>query len=405
MPQQPMVMRAHFYRPGGQGRRGLKSAAHHVVYIGSKRKHELLVDADERAISSDRTTTLRSAAHHVDYTAHEGSLGYIGPLAGDPKAAQQEILQSRSPVWRVIVSVGEADALAMGGGLTSKAGWEQATTTVVPDMVRRLGLDPDRVHWIAAAHRWQARGGRNPHIHLLLWQTGEPARQIGKWSDAERRAIRRGWASTLYAPERERAGREKSAARDDARVIVLETVRAARERRHPGHQQFHQDLDDRLRDLGSLLPGKGRRAYGYMPSEVKRVTEETILWLWANDPALQDAHDRFIRAAQDLASVYWSDETHTGDSEARQRALAQVAANAEQDLIKRLATPVLRAARHAQKPARQASHRSLLGAMDRLTRRAERDARMTQTWLAESQWRERTAQAAIARSAGIDVAL
>lgn len=403
MPQQPMVMRVHFYLPGGEGRRGLKSAAHHVKYIGDRKKHELLIrDPDERAI---RTTTLGSAAHHVSYAEHEGTMGYLGPMANDPKAAQQEILAARGPVWRVIVSVGEADALSMGGALTTREGWEQAANAVVPDTIRRLGLDPDRVHWIAAAHRWQARGGRNPHIHLLLWQTGEPARQIGKWSDKERRAIRRTWASVLYVPERERAGAEKTRARDDARVIVLETVRAARERLHPGHQQFHQDLAARLRDLAAQLPGKGRLAYGYMPPAVKRATDDTIRWLWAQDPTLRDAHDRFIQAAVDLASVYWSNAEHTGDPQARQRALDQVMANAEADLVKRLAAPILRAARDTQRPVRQTGHRALLGAMDHLTRRAEHDARLTQAWLQEAQWRERMAQSAIARSAGIDVAL
>jgi len=249
-------------------------------------------------------------------------------------------------------------------------------------------------------------GGQNPHIHLLLWQTGEPARQIGKWSDKERRAIRRSWASALYAPERERAGAEKTRARDDARVLVLEHVRQARKMRHPGHQRFHQDLDARLRELGARLPGKGRLALRYMPPPVKAQTEDLIRWLWTQDPALRDAHDRFIEAAQDLASVYWSDAEHTRDPEARQRALDTVAANAEADLIQRLAAPVLRVAQATQAPGRQApGHRSLLGAMDRLTRRAEHDARLTQSWLEEAQWRERMAQAATARQAGIDVAL
>ncbi len=404
MPQQPMVMRIHFYLPGGEGRRGLKSAAHHVEYIGSQKKHELLIDPDEQAI--DRTTALESASHHVAYAAHEGSLGYIGPLAHDPKAAQREILESQGPVWRVIVSAGEADAVAMGGALTTREGWEHATTAIVPDMIRQLGLDPDRTHWIAAAHRWQSQGGKNPHVHLLMWQTGEPSRQIGKWSDAERRAIRRSWASTLYAPERERAGAEKTRARDDARVIVLETVRAAHERRHPSHQQFHQDLDTRLRELGAQLPGKGRLAYGFMPAPVKAQTQDLIRWLWAQDPTLREARDRFVQAAQDLASVYWSDAEYTRDPEARQRALDTVAANAEADLIQRLAAPVLQAARDTKRPGRQAGgRRSLLGAMDRLARRAERDARLTQSWLEEAQWRERMAQAATARQAGIDLAL
>jgi hypothetical protein len=110
MPQQPFVMRVHFYHAQGQGLQGLQSGAHHVSYMGSVDKQELLVED-----TPDRST-LESAAIHARYAGErEGNMGYLGSLAADPDAAQKSILQAQGPVWRVIVSVGEADALAMGG--------------------------------------------------------------------------------------------------------------------------------------------------------------------------------------------------------------------------------------------------------------------------------------------------
>ncbi|MCL4352250.1 MAG: hypothetical protein M1499_06475 [Firmicutes bacterium] len=81
MPQKPFVMRVHFYLSEGSGRHSLQSGAHHVEYMGSREKEELLLDA---APAHD-DTTLDSAAIHAKYARErDGSLGYLGSLAHDP---------------------------------------------------------------------------------------------------------------------------------------------------------------------------------------------------------------------------------------------------------------------------------------------------------------------------------
>ena len=270
MPQQPFVMRLHFYLPGGSGTHALGSGAHHIEYMGSVEKHELLLGNDSE---TDRTA-LESAAIHAKYAGErEGSMGYFGHAADDPKGAQKSILEAQGPVWRVIASVGEADALAMGGDLTTKDGWARATQPVVAKMVEQLGLDPAKVQWIAAAHRHQ-KHENNPHIHLLLWEAGEPSRKTAKWSDHERRAIRKAWISELYKPERQQLGKEKSEARTEARSTLIDLVARRNEQ-----QGFHRELAERLAVLGQMLPGQGRLAYAYVPPAVKAQTEEVIRWL------------------------------------------------------------------------------------------------------------------------------
>ena len=125
MPQKPFVMRVHFYTAQGTGTHSLASGAHHAEYMGSKAKAELLIDG--LMAEANRSRSLQSAAIHAQYVGErEGSLGYFGNMADRPQAAQQSILQAQGPVWRVIASVGEEDALNMGGALITKAGWDQA---------------------------------------------------------------------------------------------------------------------------------------------------------------------------------------------------------------------------------------------------------------------------------------
>ena len=236
------------------------SAAHHVAYMGSREKDELLVDGP----AETNRDTLESAAIHAQYAGErEGSLGYFGNMADHPQEAQQSILKAQGPIWRVIASVGEEDAIAMVGGLLTKAGWDQASQPIVAKMITELGLDPAKVQWIAAVHRHQHHEN-NPHVHLLLWEAGTPSRKTGEWTKKELQAIKREAVSHLYQPERLQLGQEKTALRKQIRETVQTLVTRGNER-----QGFQQVLTQRLQALGNMLPGKGRLAYAYMPEPVK----------------------------------------------------------------------------------------------------------------------------------------
>lgn len=402
MPNQPFVMRLHYYLPNGTKRNSLKSGAHHIEYMGSVAKDELLLSPESAVDTGDRTT-LESAAIHAKYAGErEGSMGYFGSMADDPKGAQASIQTAQGPVWRVIASVGEQDALNMGGDLTSKEGWERATQPVLDKMVAQLGLDPAKVQWIAAAHRHQ-KIEHNPHIHLLFWETGEPTRTTAKWTDEERRNIRKAWISELYRPERQVLGKEKSEARTEARSTLIDLVARKNEM-----QGFNRELTTRLATLGQMLPGQGRLAYAFMPAAVKAETESIIRWLWDKDPGLKAQHDKYLETAERMGTFYWhKDPEKTQNTPARDEALARIKANAESDLIQRLAAPILKAARDE---AMQASGRStrranaLVSTIHRLMWKAEHDARATAYWLSEAKWQRKRAESAIAQSTGQEIA-
>lgn len=293
----------------------------------------------------------------------------------------------------------------MGGDLTTKDGWERAAKPVVDTMIAQLGLDPAKVQWIAAAHRHQ-KTENNPHIHLLVWEAGEPSRKTAKWTDAERRAIRKAWITELYRTERQQLAKEKSESRTEARNTLIDLVA-----RRNQQQGFQRELTERLATLGQQLPGHGRLAYAFMPPDVKTQVELTIRWLWTTDPGLKAQHDRYLETAERMGAFYWhKDPDKTQDTPGRQEALARIRVNAETDLIQRLAGPVLKAARAQGHTARTSQRPSvatgqrLAGALHRIVWKAERDARLTAYWLAESQWARKKAEAAIAANTGQELA-
>lgn len=393
MPQKPFIMRVHFYLPEGTGRQSLRSGAHHVEYMGSPAKEELLLDS-----AHDRTT-LESAAIHAKYAGErEGSLGYLGPLAADPKRAQASILAAQGPVWWVIASVGEDDAIRMGGSLLTKAGWEQAVPPAVEATIKTLGLDPAKARWIAAVHRHQ-RHEHNPHIHLMVWEEGLPTRKTAKWHRDEMRSIKREWVSSLYAPERQHLGQQKTEARTQARAVVIDLLA------HRNRQQgFRQELAQRLAAIGQSLPGQGRLAYAYMPPPVKQQVADTIRWLWSTDPGLKKAHDDYVNAAERMGTFYWhEDKTQTHDSPGRQKALDRMRERAEADLIERLAAPVLKAARDQQRTREMPVH--LTAILTHLIRADIAHGRARAYAVEEALWRRKQAELAIAHNTGQQIVL
>ncbi len=374
MPQKPFVMRVHFYTAQGTGTHSLASGAHHAEYMGSKAKAELLIDG--LMAEANRSRSLQSAAIHAQYVGErEGSLGYFGNMADRPQAAQQSILQAQGPVWRVIASVGEEDALNMGGALITKAGWDQAMQPVVAKMITELGLDPVKVQWIAAVHRHQHHE-RNPHVHLLLWEQGEPSRKTGEWTKKELQAIKVKAVSQLYQPERAQLGQAKTTVRAEIRETVQTLVT-----RGNTQQGFQQALSQRLQALGQMLPGKGRLAYAYMSEPVKVQVQNTIRWLWTNDPALKAQHDRYLDAAEKMATFYWHvDPDKSQNAKGREVAIAKARHHAETDLIERLATPVLKAARTEHKRTSREAYREASTALRHFLRDDAQRERL-QPWI------------------------
>lgn len=325
----PLVVRTAFYLPHG-GRRGasLSSAGHHLAYMTNPDKDELLV-AD--------------AAIHARYMAHRpGSAGAFGPdprMLVDVREAMETITTHRGPVWRMIVSVHEDDALAMGGELCRRAGWELVAREVMPQIAARMGIGAQSCAWVAAVHRTQNTEA-NPHLHLLFWQT-TATREKGHLSAREMQAVRELWMKSLYRPERVRLGAQKTAARTHA---LRELQRALADGALGSATDTHW-LATRLERLGAVMPHSGTAALAFVGDEARVLAFEVVDELLHRLPALGEAAAAFEALAEDF-------QAHdSGDPERRARA----GARARRDLRERLAQQVIREARtwqrHGQGPS------------------------------------------------------
>lgn len=331
----PFVCKVYFYKANRLNRQ--KNAAH-VRYIGTRPGVE--------------QETPDTPAGHARY-AHErpGSHGLFGPDGPvNLKKIQQELNQHQGLVWRVVLSLEEADAIRLG--LIRRAAWEQAIRAAIPEAAAKMGIGETNLRWVAAFH---AEKG-HPHVHLLIWEK-KPWRIKGILTPYERQEFRKTWIKHLYGEERIRLLQEKTAARDLIRDLAKESVAEARkllrelkatqkemelELRAIGEsaalppKAYPEDVRivaEKLKELAAIMPGRGRAALQFMPPEVKEKAREAAEVILAS-PAFQESYQKYIVATEQIARMYT----------ARLDALSQARRRAHEDLRDRIANILVRGA-------------------------------------------------------------
>lgn len=168
-------------------------------------KHIVLVKA---AFYQPRGRSKYRAANYkyVKYIADEfspdlrlGGPGFFGPEGNLPdwREIARELAHHDLPVWRLVVSLREEDALNLGFVKQDK--WEAAIREGVRNAAERMGLNPKYVRWAAAYHPEQ----RHPHCHVLMWESPHPgARRRGRLGKGELKAIWRAFRKEFLAEKR-----------------------------------------------------------------------------------------------------------------------------------------------------------------------------------------------------------
>lgn len=114
-----------------------------------------------------------STAVYVKYIAcHSAERDRFGhPLFGpdpvnppDINAVRRSVKVHRGPIWRLILSLREDDALRWG--YVSRQDWEDLVRDAMLLIVQAMGLNQMRVRWVAALHRPPGHS----HVHVVLWE-------------------------------------------------------------------------------------------------------------------------------------------------------------------------------------------------------------------------------------------
>lgn len=314
-----VVIKLSFKSPGSGGL-GAKNAAH-LRYIGTRPGVDTTVTeaslyrAVDRDLSADEAYA-RYIAERPGVARETGEGAVLHGLfdatgAADFAAVRAEIRAlEHSPVYRMIVSVTEDTAALVG--LEDKASWEAFVCGQAPEIARGLSIPLDRLRWAAALH---PEAG-HPHVHLLVWDSADRARDFDVIDKSALVGMREALTRDLWRPVSVELTVEKGAVRDG----LVTSARGELERLS-AHMGWSRPVlssertattpirtpDELIRiqagieRVASLLPGRGRLAFGYMPPETKAAVEDVVRDLLAH-PEYRVLAERYVEVARDLAS-------------------------------------------------------------------------------------------------------
>lgn len=346
-----VVVKLSFKSPGSDGL-GAKNAAH-LRYIGTRpgvdttvtdeslyraAGRDLAADEDYARYIAERPGVARETGEGM---ALHGLFDATG--AADFGAVRAEIRNlENSPVYRMIVSVTETTAELVG--LDDKAAWEAFVCSEASEIARGLSIPLDRLRWVAALH---PEAG-HPHVHLLVWDGADRPRHRDVIEKSELVGMREALTRDLWRPVSEELAAEKAATRDG----LVGTARAELERMSAilgwSAPVLSSDravtvpvrtagelgrIQGGLERVASLLPGRGRVAYAYMPPETKAAVQAVVSDLLAH-PEYRAVAERHVELAREYA-------TRQTTSPAR---IEAAAARARGDLERRVAERVLQTA-------------------------------------------------------------
>jgi len=333
-------MKIAFYQPSHKNQS--RNVAH-IQYIATRPG----ADRGELNVGDELDADPGTAAGHAKYMDERpGSHGLFSPESETPdlKEVQRELKNHEGIVWRMVLSLKEEDAGRLG--YTTREAWEKALRATMPEAAAKMGIRESNLKWVAAFH--QAQG--HPHVHVVVWEK-TPQRSRGVLSLGERKDIRRVFVREIYAEERLALTAKKSAIRDliketarkDIFSIVREIEKASLEVRALAGQEpglsptllpkTREELLNQLKGLSSIMPGKGRIALAYMPTEVKEKAREISDWI-LSQPGFLASVEKYKELAKQLAAH------HT----LRPEALNRAAEKAYEDIRDRVAQIVLRGA-------------------------------------------------------------
>ena len=241
---------------------------------------------------------------YLDYVAHrpgvqkEGDHGLWdrnGKVQNLSKAVE-EVANHEGNVWTPVVSLRREDAERLG--YTNAENWRALVNACSKEIADGYKIAPENLRWYAALHEKE----KHIHIHLILFSANPKEGYLTKQGI---RDIKSAFANRIFEQdllqvyERKTEYRnelQRSAEREMAELIFqMETGRV----RNKKLEQLTEELAQRLQNT------KGRKVYGYLPPQIKRIVDAIVDEL-ARDERVAAAYSLW-QEMQDEACRTYSD--------------------------------------------------------------------------------------------------
>lgn len=227
--------------------------------------------------------------------AKEKYVGYIATRPGAVKSGQhglfsqtddpinlnavaKEIADHTGNVWTHVVSLRRDDAQRMGyDNLTA---WRNLVKRQMPNIANQMKIDLAHLRWYAAFHDKET----NPHVHIVVYSTDL---KEGFLTERGIEKIRSGFANDIYADELYHIYAQQTDVRDQLKKVSADRMHTLAEQIKAGQPPDAELLQLVLLLSQQLSKAKGKKQYGFLKPEVKRIVDAIFARLVADDTIRQ----------------------------------------------------------------------------------------------------------------------
>ena len=239
---------------------------------------------------------------------------YVGYLANRPSAvkynshglfnekndpinlekAAKEVANHGGNVWTHVVSLRRDDAQKMG--YDNLKAWRDLVIRQIPNIAKNQKIDLKNLRWYAAFHDKE----NNPHVHIIVYSENE---REGFLTNHGIEKIRSGFANDIYSDELLHLYEQQTDLRNLLKKESKQLMKSLAEK-ISRNNNFDSELINLVSKLHTqLADSKGKKVYGYLKRDVKKIVDEIFMRL-ADNESVKKMYDLWCEMEQQKHDVY-----------------------------------------------------------------------------------------------------
>ncbi len=252
-----LIFKAPYYKPGRKAGKGERGA--YAKYIATR----------------DGVELLRSGM--ADYiNERKGSNGLFSDEGVVINLSQiEETINNHSGnVWGLIFSLKREDAERLGYNTATQ--WMNLLRSRRNDIAREMHIAPGNLRWYAAYHN----SATHPHVHMLVWSDRPKEPRLTKDGIHN---IKHTIAKDIFRQDLISVYKEQTQARDDIKLAYSSRMAEIIDEISDGTIKCDSEIVSKLQMLSEKLSEhKGKKVYGYLDKDTKRLVDEIVKMLSAD---------------------------------------------------------------------------------------------------------------------------
>lgn len=215
--------------------------------------------------------------------------------------AANEIANHKGNVWSHVVSLRRKDAVRLG--YDNSEVWRDLVKRHISEIANAQRIPLCNLKWYAAFHDTT----HHPHIHLLVYSTNP---KQGFLTTKGIDQIRSAFANDIFHDDLQSIYQEQTLNRDELKAVSKTEFESIVRKIQQGGFDNPQ-LENFIRKLHSQLQNvRGKKVYGYLPSNVKE-TVNNIFWELAKDENIRQLYEKWCSLERLKYKTYTQKEKST----------------------------------------------------------------------------------------------